>query len=206
MWRLVELPLRTGSPGRRLRAISRRMSEFLSSPSAVVGGVCFTALLLSVSISDIRRRRIPNRTALALALLGVVYSVVVLPLPSGLARAGLGMLVGFALWMPFYVLRMLGAGDVKLFAAAGCWLAPSHVLGAALASALVGGVLSVIGLVLAHGVGLTTFRVAHGLRDPRTLATPLPVPAGRRTLPYGLAMTVGLLISAWFPQWLGLGR
>ena len=48
--------------------------------------------------------------------------------------------------------------------------------------------------MLAHGFGLTTLRVAHGLRDPRTLATPLAVPAGRKTLPYGLAMTVGLLI------------
>jgi prepilin peptidase CpaA len=182
------------------------MSEFLTSPSAVAGGACFTVLLLTVSISDIRSRRIPNGMVLGLALLGVAYSVTVLPLGSGLARAGLGMLIGFALWIPFYAFRMLGAGDVKLFAAAGCWLAPSHVLGAALASALVGGVLSVIGLVLAHGLGLTTLRVAHGLHDPKTLATPLAVPAGRKTLPYGLAMTVGLLVTAWFPQWLGLSK
>ena len=182
------------------------MSEFLTSPSALVGGACFTAILLAVSISDIRSRRIPNAAAVALAVLGVVYSVSILSFGPGLARAGLGLLLGFALWIPFYALRMLGAGDVKLFAAAGCWLAPSHVLVAALASALAGGVLSVIGLVLAHGFGLTTLRVAHGLRDPRTLATPLAIPVGKRTLPYGLAMTVGLLISAWFPQWLGLGR
>jgi prepilin peptidase CpaA len=182
------------------------MSEFLTSPSALIGGVCFTVILLAVSISDIRSRRIPNRAVVALAVLGVVYSVSALSLWTGLGRAVLGMMVGFALWIPFYALRMLGAGDVKLFAAAGCWLAPSHVLGAALLSAVAGGVLSVIGLVLAHGLGLTTLRVAHGLRDPRTLATPLRVPAGRRTLPYGLAMTVGLLVTAWFPHWLGLGK
>ena len=76
---------------------------------------------------------------------------------------------------------------------------------AALMSALAGGVLSVIGLVLAHGLGLTAFRIAHGLRDPKMLATPLAVPAGRRTLPYGLAMTVGLILVAWFPRWLQLG-
>jgi len=182
------------------------VSEFLTSPSALVGGACFTAILLAVSISDIRSRRIPNAAAVALAVLGVVYSVSILSLGSGLARAGLGLLLGFALWIPFFAFRMLGAGDVKLFAAAGCWLAPSHVLVAALASALAGGVLSVIGLVLAHGFGLTTLRVAHGLRDPRTLATPLAIPAEKRTLPYGLAMTVGLLVTAWFPQWLGLGK
>ena len=182
------------------------MSEFLTSPSAFVGGACFTAILLAVSISDLRSRRIPNLAVVGLAVFGVAYSVSILSLGPGLARAGLGLLVGFALWIPFYALRMLGAGDVKLFAAAGCWLAPSHVLGAALVSALAGGVLSVIGLVLAHGFGLTTLRVANGLRDPRTLATPLAIPAGRKTLPYGLAMTVGLLVTAWYPQWLGLGR
>jgi prepilin peptidase CpaA len=116
----------------------------------------------------------------------------------------LGLAIGFGLWIPFYALRMLGAGDVKLFAAASCWLAPSQVFGGALLSALVGGVLSVIGLALAHGIGLTTFRIAHGLRDPRLLATPLAVPKGRKTLPYGLAMTIGLLVVAWFPQWLRL--
>ena len=182
------------------------MSEFLTSPSAIVGGACFTAILVVVSISDILSRRIPNWAVVGLAVLGVAYSMSVLSLGPGLTRAGLGLLLGFALWIPFYALRMLGAGDVKLFAAAGCWLAPSHVFGAAFLSALAGGVLSVIGLVLAHGFGLTTLRVAHGLRDPRTLATPLAIPAGRRTLPYGLAMTVGLLITAWFPQWLGLGK
>src|SRR4051812_43357504 len=119
------------------------MSEFLTSPSAIVGGACFTAILLAVSISDIRSRRIPNQAIVGLAALGVVYSVAVLSLGPGLARAGLGMLVGFALWIPFYALRMLGAGDVKLFAAAGCWLAPGHLVCAPPGSALAGGGVSV---------------------------------------------------------------
>ena len=116
-------------------------------------------------------------------------------------------MIGFMLVLPvlpFYALRMLGAGDVKLFAAASCWLAPPQVLSAALVAALAGGVLSVIGLVLAHGWGLATLRVAHGIRDPKILATPLAVPRGRKTLPYGLAMTTGLLVAAWFPRWLHL--
>jgi prepilin peptidase CpaA len=112
--------------------------------------------------------------------------------------------VGFAIWIPFYALRMLGAGDVKLFASACCWLAPSQAVGAALLAAVAGAVLSVIGLVLAHGARLTTFRLAHALRDPKVLATPLAVPAARQTLPYGLAMAFGLAVAAWFPRMLRL--
>ena len=181
------------------------MSEFSGSAVAMLGGAFFTLALVVASIWDIRSRRIPNFLVIALAVLGVCYSAVVQSPSAGVPRALLGLLLGFGLWIPFYALRMLGAGDVKLFAAASCWMAPSQIFGAAIAAALAGGVLSVIGLVLAHGLGLTMLRVAHGLRDPKMLATPLAVPAGRKTLPYGLAMTAGLLIAAWFPRWLPLG-
>jgi prepilin peptidase CpaA len=179
-------------------------SDFASSVGTIVGGVAFLGILVAASVSDIRHRRIPNALVLVLALLGIAFSAVVVSPGVGITRAMLGLLIGFVLWIPFYALRMLGAGDVKLFAAACCWLAPSQVFSAALLSALAGGVLSVIGLVLAHGVGLTSFRIAHAVRDPKLLATPLSVPAGRPTLPYGLAMTIGLAVTGWFPKILKL--
>jgi prepilin peptidase CpaA len=180
------------------------MIGFAGNPLSVASGVCFTLVLLVASLWDIRTRRIPNVLVLPFAVLGVVYSALQFSPPVGIPRALLGLALGFGLWIPFYALRMLGAGDVKLFAAASSWLSTSQIIGAALASALAGGVLSLIGLVLAHGVGITTFRIAFLARHPKMLTTPLPVPAGRRTLPYGLAMTVGLLIAAWLPQWLRL--
>jgi prepilin peptidase CpaA len=177
---------------------------FAASQAAVVGGVLFVATLAIASVSDIRTRRIPNALVLTLALAGILFSVVTLAPAAGLMRSLLGFALGFAIWIPFYALGMLGAGDVKLFAAGCCWLAPSQVFGAAVIAALAGGVLSIVGLVLAHGVGLTTMRVAHAMRDPRVLSTPLAVPAGRRTLPYGLAIAIGLCVVAWFPQLLRL--
>jgi len=180
------------------------ISQFSDSTYGVASGACFVSALLIASTTDLRSRRISNRLVAVLGLLGVLYSVLAMGGASGAARALLSCAIGFALWIPFYALRMLGAGDVKLFAAASCWLAPSQVFAAALASALVGGLLSVIGLVMAHGLGLTTFRLAHAARDPRLLATRLAVPAGRRTLPYGIAMAVGLALVAWFPRLLKL--
>jgi prepilin peptidase CpaA len=177
---------------------------FAASTPSFVAGACFVAGLAVASVTDVRSRRIPNKLVVWLALLGLVFGVISLPASVGLMRALVSCLVGFALWIPFYMLRMLGAGDVKLFAAASCWLAPSQVFIAALLSALAGGILSLVGLVLAHGLALTTFRIAHLARDPKLLATPLAVAPGRKTLPYGVAMAIGLAIAAWFPRILTL--
>jgi prepilin peptidase CpaA len=179
-------------------------AQFSAGAANVVGGVLFVLALVLASLIDVRSRRIPNELAAALAFGGLIYSAVTVPPVIGLSRTFASFGIGFGLWIPFYALRMLGAGDVKLFAAASCWLAPSQVFAAALLSALAGGALSVVGLVLAHGFGLTSFRIAHSLRNPRLLTTPLPVPPGRRTLPYGLAMAVGLIVAAWFPGVFGL--
>jgi prepilin peptidase CpaA len=180
------------------------VTTFTQSPSLMVGGIVYVGALVAASISDVRSRRISNRLVIALTLCGIVYGLLTQDPSVGLARALLGFAIGFALWIPFYAMGMLGAGDVKLFAAASSWLAPSQIFGAALLSALAGGVLSIAGLMLAHGIGLTTFRIAHAVKNPRLLATPLPVPAGRRTLPYGLAMAVGLAVVGWFPKLLRL--
>lgn len=179
-------------------------ASFAGSAASVVAGVCFLAGLVVASVTDVRSRRISNKLVLLMALLGLAFSVVTVPPSVGAWRALVSCSIGFALWIPFYALRMLGAGDVKLFAAASCWLAPSQVFAAAFVSAFAGGILSLVGLVLAHGLGLTAFRVAHFARDPRMLATPLGVPAGRKTLPYGVAMAVGLAVVAWFPRIISL--
>jgi prepilin peptidase CpaA len=176
------------------------VASFASSVPSLVGAVCFFAGLVVASVSDIRNRRIPNKLVVSLALLGLTFSVMSVPASVGAGRALVSCVLGFGLWIPFYVLRMLGAGDVKLFAAASCWLAPSQVVSAALLSAFAGGILSLVGLVLAHGFVLTTFRIAHLARDPKAIATPLAVAPGRKTLPYGLAMAIGLAVVALFPR------
>jgi prepilin peptidase CpaA len=179
------------------------MTDFAASGTVgLLGGTAFVALLAVAAATDIRTRRIPNRLVLVMAVAGVLFTVAATPSLATLWRAVLAGLLGFALWIPFYALRMIGAGDVKLFAAAALWLAPLQVVQAALVAALVGGVLSIVGMVAGYGGGLALLRLTHGLRQPETLMTQ----AGRvegKTLPYGVAMAAGLAVAGWLPRLLG---
>ncbi|RKP50258.1 A24 family peptidase [Pararobbsia silviterrae] len=89
--------------------------------------VVFGAWAAAVSIYDIRVRRVPNGLVLlGLACAGSQF----VPGCAGLTRVGeltlaqslLGGALAFAVFVPLYAFRAMGAADVKVFAVLGVWL------------------------------------------------------------------------------------
>jgi Flp pilus assembly protein protease CpaA len=120
----------------------------------------FIAMLAVVTVTDLRRRLIPNRVLLAAMAVGMPPLVFadVASLPGHLIAAlaaGVAFL-GLALARP----GGLGLGDVKLIAAMGLFLGEA-VLGAVLVALLAG---SLFGLVLClwHGAAALRWTIPFG--------------------------------------------
>jgi prepilin peptidase CpaA len=98
--------------------------------------------VVAAAVIDLRTRRVPN------ALTGGLAAVALALAAAGLGRVGLaaafaGGLLGLVFMLPGHLLGATGAGDVKLFAAAGLMLGPEGVVTAFFATAIVGGLLAV---------------------------------------------------------------
>lgn len=150
---------------------------------------------------DLRTRHIPNSVTLGGAAIGLVYGTVVNG-PGGLLEAGLGWLTGLAVFLPFFALGGLGAGDVKLVACLGAWLGPSMALWTALYTALAGGVMAVM-LALSAGylntALMNVMRLMNHFREKGVRPHPdmtLSRSTGPR-LPYALPITAGTLAAIW---------
>ncbi|MDP3618937.1 MAG: A24 family peptidase [Ramlibacter sp.] len=154
------------------------------------------AVVLAAMAFDLKSFRIPNRLTYPAALVGLLLSAGVGQGLSGLAGLGLG----FALLLPLWLLRVLGAGDVKLMAAVGAFLGFPEIVGAVLMSFIAGGVLAV-------GYALWLRQSGQMLRNVQqaVVANVFAIASGHRPsvagmpsigkLPYGIGICVGTL--AW---------
>jgi prepilin peptidase CpaA len=152
------------------------------------------ALLAWVALSDLRTRRVPNAACALLLALGLLAA---LATPGGVRAASTSVAIGLALWAPVHLLGLLGAGDVKLFAAAAAWLAPLATLRAAALAAVLGGALGLLWLAYAGAPRPALARLGDARRHPQRLREPQLGAGGRDArVPYGVAMAAALLFEA----------
>lgn len=159
-------------------------------------------LLLIASWQDIRHFRIPNAVVFPGTIVGVLLHFLLPQEMGGLgilsSLAGLG--VGLAVLLPLYLLRAMGAGDIKLMAMIGAFVGPTSMLNVTLYILLAGGVLA-IGVVLLRGKLsrlmdnlkiMLLMRLAGSSMASLPATEMLPDSAGK--LPYGVAIAAGTLI------------
>src|SRR6476619_6596132 len=94
-------------------------------------------------ITDFRSRRIPNVLTFGASAAAIVF--------FGLTNGWAGSLwslagwaVGCGLFLPWFLLGGMGAGDVKLLAALGAWAGPGNAIGIALYGGIAGGIFAVV--------------------------------------------------------------
>ncbi len=150
-----------------------------------------------ITYFDVRYRRIPNLFVLATLASGLFINFAAGG-AGGLATSAGGCLMAFVLMLVLHVFGAMGAGDVKLFAAIGSVVGTALVPSTFVVVLLTGGVLAVYTMLRSRLFAETMLKVMHifagllpGWRMPR-----FAVPADRRhTIPYGVAITFGSLIS-----------
>jgi prepilin peptidase CpaA len=167
--------------------------------SVMEGAVIATGVV--AIITDLATRRVPNVLTFGTAGVALIFALATKGW-AGLALALGGWAVGCALFLPWFLLGGMGAGDVKLLAGFGAWLGPGAAVWAALYAGVAGGPMA---LVVAAANGylkksftnlwclLTFWRVA-GIQPLPTLTLRT---AQSPRLPYAIPIAVGAGLALW---------
>lgn len=155
-------------------------------------------LLVSVAaINDIATRRIPNRLLLVGLACALALHVFSADPGRSLLAAIEGMGIGFLIFLPFYLLRGMAAGDVKLMAVVGAFTGPGYAFEIALLTWCVGGLMALVTILLRGRSRLALDnlrRMLLGVLSGRAgLAAP-PPQTSAGSMPYGLAIAAGTVV------------
>ncbi len=164
-------------------------------------GLLILGVILSIAIwQDMVHRKIPNALVLLASAFALLWSTTAAGV--GLGSALLGGLVAFLVFVIFYVIGAMGAGDVKLVSAVGMFLGPADVLGLCITVLMAGGVQSLIWALWKSRLQDVLRNTAQAMRNSamRLVLGEWPdaqdFPSGRDSMPYALAIGVGTLAHA----------
>jgi prepilin peptidase CpaA len=153
-------------------------------------------LVAAATVFDVRSHRIPNWLVFTGTLVGIAYHAFS-PYDRGVLHSLAGMAVGLAAFMPLYMMRAMGAGDVKLMAMVGAFLGPASALGAVLTTLIAGGILA-IAAAIRTGVMQTLLENLRFMMADMTMkvmtgsaANIEAQPASAGKVPYALAIATG---------------
>lgn len=167
--------------------------------------VSFTLVL--AALIDGYKLKVPNWLTFPMIVSGWVFSGLWFGW-EGLGWSLMGTVVGLALLLPAYAIGGMGAGDVKLLAGVGAWVWPTVTFYAFCVSAIFGGLLALVMVVLGrkwrHHQTQFMMLVSEIMivRDPNQLSA---MAAERKStmmlLPYGIPIAIGTI--AYF-AWTGM--
>ena len=155
------------------------------------------AVAVTAAFSDVRHRRIPNRLTYSSMGAGFLAQAAFHGWRGMLSSIEGGLVFG-GLFLVFYLIHAMGAGDVKLAAALGLIVGASASLEVMFATAMAGGALAIVFMVASGRIvetmrntwSVAGFHARYGLKAHPVVN--LDNPKAVR-MPYGLAFAVGTL-------------
>jgi prepilin peptidase CpaA len=158
------------------------------------------AVVLGAAVYDVRYRRIPNWLSVAGVLLGFALNGFLYQGWPGIRHSLIGFSVGFFSYLLLYMIRAMGAGDVKLMAAVGSIVGWPNWFGIFIITAIVGGVMALILVTVRKRVTSTFWNVGFIINE---MKSGRPAYVGKEELdvhhpkalglPHGAVIAVGTL-------------
>ena len=173
---------------------------FLGSYFIEISYAIVLFLLAIATVFDVRSHRIPNWLVFSGALLGLAYHAFS-PYGTGVIASVGGLAVGLVSFMPLYLLRAMGAGDVKLMAMVGAYLGPASAFGAVVTVFIAGGVLALAAAIRNRALPRLYENLRFIMADmsmkmmvggAAAQVDAIPISAGK--VPYALAIAAGTAI------------
>lgn len=182
--------------------------DVIGAYASTIALIVVTVMAFVAAVVDLRQFRVPNALTFPLAILGLTFHATVNGL-GGLQYSLGGIVIGLVALFLFYVMGVMGAGDVKLLAAIGAWIGAANVVYVFCVAGIVTGIHSLVVLTWQRrlreipaifqvaAVQMMTLGRHIARTDSASLAAVTQRPDRHRyVMPFAVMIAIGVLLVA----------
>lgn len=108
--------------------------------------VVLIGIVAIAALTDIKYARIPNLLIVIGLVIGLTYSLAIGGIGAMIA-AIVQSVIFFLVSYPLYLMKTIGAGDIKLYMMAGCFLDKSHYIRCLIFALCIAGVIAIVKII-----------------------------------------------------------
>lgn len=161
-------------------------------------------LITLALVSDIKTKKIKNAIVVPFILYGLLWNLYNFKL-TGLTNSLLGIVFPIIVLFPFFYLKMLGAGDVKLFCAIGAINGIQFVINNMICSFLAGGIIALLLILVRKNLLQRLGKLFIYLKFCILSKTIQPyekgITTGTGSFRFAFAVMIGLLVQNYLGRW-----
>lgn len=166
--------------------------------SMIKNGLMLTTILIAV-YQDIKYKKIKNYLTISIILVGLILSI--FEGIESITDSLFGICLPFFICSLFYILKMLGAGDVKLYCALGSVMGKVWIINCMMLSILFGGALALL-IMIFYGILFERLKYLFNyLKNLILMQEIIPYQdftnSNKATFPYAIAIAFGGVMSFW---------
>ncbi|GGI53997.1 A24 family peptidase [Oxalicibacterium solurbis] len=157
-------------------------------------------LCLAIFVYDVLYRRVPNNLLLLALLIHAGFLMITGHGFAGIDvwQSAIGGAIAFAVFLPLYLLRVMGAGDVKFFTLLGFLLGIQYLAITWLVASLMAGLHAAAWIAWQHGITAdlpALGQMAHKIADSRFYRRMVEHRSGRKGIPYAAYLACAALVA-----------
>ena len=163
--------------------------ELLYSGKEYIRAAIVFILALAALINDIKHFKIPNKLNLTFIIIGFFFNI----WTGSVGNSFLGMLAPMILF-PFFMARLMGAGDIKLFCAIGSITGVPYIFSIICYSVLFNGVIALILLIVRKekgGFKRLLLWIGNSVRARKILPYQKLDPGSKNIFRYAIGIALG---------------
>jgi len=165
----------------------------------IIKSIILVIVLLVATITDLTKNKVYNWLTFPAIILGLALNLFENGM-LGCWQSASGLVIGGIVFLPLFLLKGMGAGDIKLMSVIGSFMGVIFVINSAIYIAILGGVIAIVMLIIKGKLLDMLKNISNICLSSFMPKFSVHKSVNKETIPYAVVISLGTVLKYFLPN------